>query len=154
MLMHILLVIHIIVCVLLIGFVLLQQSEGGALGMGGGPSGFMTARGAGNFMTRTTWILFGVFLVLSVILTILVGHERSKTSVVGRGGVIEQKLDPNALKPPVQPQAPGAAGAPATGGLTAPTPQVNQPALGTLLEEAAKPAQPAQPAQQPAPKGQ
>lgn len=153
MLMHILLVIHIIVCVLLIAFVLLQQSEGGALGMGGGPTGFMSARGAGNFMTRTTWILFGVFLALSVILTWLVGHERNNSSVVGRGGVIEQKLDPNSLNIPPQ-KAPTA---PADGGFAAPTPQVNQPGLGAILDEAAQPnqpAQPAQPAQQPAPKAQ
>lgn len=146
-LLHTLLVVHIIVCVLLIAFVLLQQSEGGALGMGGGPTGFMTARGAGNFMTRMTWILFSIFLVLSVALTWIVGQERRNDSVVGRGGVIEQKLDPNALKLPVQP----APADPATGGFTAPTPQVNQPGLGTLLDEAAKPAQPAQ---QPAPKAQ
>ncbi|MES2033315.1 MAG: preprotein translocase subunit SecG, partial [Pseudomonadota bacterium] len=85
MLLHILLVIHIIVCVFLIGFVLMQQSEGGALGMGGGPSGFMTARGAGNFMTRMTWILFAVFLVLSIILTLIAGRERASNSVLGRG---------------------------------------------------------------------
>ena len=44
----ILLACHIVVCVALIGVVLLQRSEGGALGMGGGPTGFMTARGAGD----------------------------------------------------------------------------------------------------------
>ena len=72
MLLGILLTIHILVCIALIGVVLLQRSEGGALGMGGGPTGFMTARGAGDLLTRTTWILFSVFLVLSVVLTLLV----------------------------------------------------------------------------------
>ena len=55
MLLTILLVIHILVAIALTGVVLLQRSEGGALGMGGGPTGFMTARGAGDLLTRTTW---------------------------------------------------------------------------------------------------
>ena len=51
MLQTILLVAMIIISVALAGVILLQRSEGGALGMGGGPSGFMTARGAGNLLT-------------------------------------------------------------------------------------------------------
>lgn len=129
MLLHILLVIHIIVCVFLIGFVLMQQSEGGALGMGGGPSGFMTARGAGNFMTRMTWILFAVFLVLSIILTLIAGRERASNSVLGRGGVVE-RLDPNALNKSVTP-APGAPSTSTPAPLTAPAPQVRQPLGGS-----------------------
>ena len=57
MLQTILLVIMILISIALTGVILLQRSEGGALGMGGGPSGFMTARGAGNLLTKTTWIL-------------------------------------------------------------------------------------------------
>lgn len=128
MLLHILLVVHIIVCVLLIGFVLMQQSEGGALGMGGGPSGFMTARGAGNFMTKSTWILFAIFLVLSVVLTVIAGRERLSSSVVGRTGQIES-LDANSLNRPAAP-APGAPGTSVPAPLTAPTPQVRQPLGG------------------------
>ena len=63
MLQTILLVAIIIVAISLTGVVLLQRSEGGALGMGGGPSGFMTARGAGNLLTRTTSILAVAFFV-------------------------------------------------------------------------------------------
>lgn len=157
MLLHILLVIHIIVCVFLIGFVLMQQSEGGALGMGGGPSGFMTARGAGNFMTRVTWILFAAFLVLSIVLTLLAGRERAAASVLGRGGLVE-KLDPNALN---RPAAPAPSTIPVTpdssvpAPLTAPTPQVRQPLGGSVAPGSAGeaalggalPAQPAAPAQ-------
>jgi len=57
----ILLVCHILVSVSLIAVVLLQRSEGGALGMGGGPTGMMSARGAGDLLTRTTWILAILF---------------------------------------------------------------------------------------------
>ena len=49
----------------------MQKSEGGALGMGGGPSNFMSARGTGDLLTRITWILFGVFLVISITLTLI-----------------------------------------------------------------------------------
>jgi len=133
MLLHILLVVHIITCVLLIIFVLMQQSEGGALGMGGGPSGFMTARGAGNFMTRATWILFAVFLVLSIVLTLMAGRERAASSVLGRGGLVE-KLDPNALGRPAAPAPSTIPASPDTSTpapLTAPTPQVRQPLGGS-----------------------
>jgi len=151
MLLHILLVVHIITCVLLIGFVLMQQSEGGALGMGGGPSGFMTARGAGNFMTKTTWILFAVFLVLSVVLTLLAGRERASSSVVGRTGTIE-RLDPNALNRPATP-APATPGTSVPAPLTAPTPQVRQPLGGSTAPGSTASSvlggAPAQPAQTP-----
>ncbi len=123
MLLGILLTIHIIVCIALIGVVLLQRSEGGALGMGGGPTGFMTARGAGDLLTRTTWILFTVFLALSVALTLLAGRQRT-SSIVDR--VTIDSLDPDALNARTdssgqssdqsQPQP-----------LTAPTPSIRSP---------------------------
>lgn len=122
MLLGILLTIHILVCIALIAVVLLQRSEGGALGMGGGPTGFMTARGAGDLLTRTTWILFGVFLVLSVALTLLAGRERGASSVTDRLAI--DSLDPNALNQPAAPTptAPAPAGEAAPAPLTAPTP--------------------------------
>ena len=120
MLLGILLTIHVIVCIALIAVVLLQRSEGGALGMGGGNTGFMTARGAGDLLTRTTWILGGVFFVLSLTLTILAGQERGASSVVDRIKV--QGLDPNQLNQPAAPQ-PAAPAAPsdAPAPLSAPT---------------------------------
>ena len=66
MLQTILLVAIILVAVSLTGVVLLQRSEGGALGMGGGPSGFMTARGAGNLLTNITWVLAALLFGLTV----------------------------------------------------------------------------------------
>ena len=64
MLLGILLAFIVLVCLALAGVVLLQRSEGGALGMGGGPSGFLTTRGAGDLLTRTTWILGGLLFAL------------------------------------------------------------------------------------------
>ncbi|CAN5278460.1 preprotein translocase subunit SecG [soil metagenome] len=137
MLIGVLLTINIIVCIALIGVVLMQRSEGGALGMGGGGGGFMTARGAGDLLTRTTWILFSVFLVISLVLTVLTGRMGAGNSVVERlklDGLDSNTL--NAAPPPVAPttaaptQLPAAA-SPSTAAppsLDAPAPQLNAPA--------------------------
>jgi preprotein translocase subunit SecG len=71
----VLILIHILVVLALIGVVLLQKSEGGALGMGGG-SGFMTSRGSGNVLTKTTAILAGIFFATSLLLSIIAGLGR------------------------------------------------------------------------------
>ena len=89
----VLLLIHLIVALCLIGIVLLQRSEGGGLGMGGG-GGAMTGRQAANAMTKLTWIFGIIFLVNSVVLTIIAAQNAS-------GGVVD--LLPDA---PVQ-EAPG-----------------------------------------------
>jgi preprotein translocase subunit SecG len=142
MLLNILLALQIIVCVSLVGTVLLQRSEGGALGMGGGASGgFMTARGAGNLLTRTTAILATLFFLLSIGLTIVANFDRGQSSVIDRA-------DPNALKiSPVAPLRPAQAP-------SAPTPQGPAPSLSDLASPAAPAptsSAPAQPAQAPAP---
>ena len=137
MLIGVLLTINIIVCIALIGVVLMQRSEGGALGMGGGGGGFMTARGAGDLLTRTTWILFSIFLIISLALTILTGRMGSSNSVVDRlklDGLDSKTL--NAAPLPAGPTAPAptttlpAPTAPAAGPATieAPTPQISAPA--------------------------
>ena len=101
MLLGILLTIHIIVCVCLIGVVLMQRSEGGALGMGGGPTGFMSARGAGDLLTRVTWILGSIFFILSLALTLLSGRQGASDSVVDRMKI--DAIDPSKLNQPAQP---------------------------------------------------
>jgi preprotein translocase subunit SecG len=75
----ILIVIQLLVSVGLVVVVLLQKSEGGALGMGGsggGLGGFMSARGAGDALTRTTAVLAIAFFATSLALTILALHGR------------------------------------------------------------------------------
>ena len=64
----VIIVIHLMVVLALVGVVLLQRSEGGGLGIGGG-SGFMTARGASNALTRATAILAAAFFATSLLLT-------------------------------------------------------------------------------------
>ncbi len=87
MLQTILLVAIIIVSLAMTALVLLQRSEGGALGMGGGPSGFMTARGAGNLLTKSTWIAAALFFLLAVGLTVAGNISRGSSSVVDADGV-------------------------------------------------------------------
>jgi len=66
-----LLIVHIMIALALIGVVLLQRSEGGALGIGGGGGGFMTGRGAANFLTRVTAGLAAAFFFTSLVLSLL-----------------------------------------------------------------------------------
>jgi preprotein translocase subunit SecG len=69
----IILVVHLIIALGLIGAVLLQRSEGGALGIGGGGGGSLfSSRGVGNALTRTTAFLAAAFFVTSILLTLIV----------------------------------------------------------------------------------
>lgn len=74
------LVIHIMVAAALVGLVLLQRSEGGALGIGGGggggAGGFMSGRGAANLLTRVTAVFAAAFFATSIMLT-LIAQQRS-----------------------------------------------------------------------------
>ena len=99
----IVLVIHLILAIALVGAVLLQKSEGGALGMGGGGGGggmggFMTGRGAADLLTRTTAILAACFMATSMILAILAADTRTQGSILDK-----PQAAPSA---PVKPTAP------------------------------------------------
>ena len=81
-----LLAVHIMIAVALVGVVLLQKSEGGALGMGGGGmSGFMTGRSTANLLTRATAILAAAFMMTSVLLVVL-NNRRARPSFDHRPG--------------------------------------------------------------------
>jgi preprotein translocase subunit SecG len=102
-----LLAIHIMVAISLVGVVLLQKSEGGALGMGGGGmSGFMTGRSTANLLTRATAILAAAFMTTSVLLVVLHNRERAPVSIIDQGA-------PAAPARPAVPLAPLAPSAPA-----------------------------------------
>ncbi len=79
----VLLIIHLIVAITLVGVVLLQRSEGGALGIGGGGGGggMFSGRGAGNLLTRATAVLAAVFFATSIVLTIMAQRGTVPTSV-------------------------------------------------------------------------
>ncbi|HBQ22653.1 MAG: preprotein translocase subunit SecG [SAR116 cluster bacterium] len=78
---EILTIVHIIIVVLLIGVVLLQRSEGGVLGIGGGQNAFMSGRSAANAMTRTTSILAVLFVCSSLGLALIAGTFKDGTIV-------------------------------------------------------------------------
>ncbi|MCE2987829.1 MAG: preprotein translocase subunit SecG [Phenylobacterium sp.] len=137
-----LLTLHIIVSVCLAAVVLVQRSEGGALGMGGGPTGLMTARGAGDLLTRLTWGLGTAFFVLSLALTLLTGRERADTSVVDRVQV--EGLSPEALRQQQQQQPQQAPAAPAPDAAPAPF-EAPRPSLADPLAGAPSPSAPQAP---------
>ncbi|MDC7681836.1 preprotein translocase subunit SecG [Asticcacaulis sp. BYS171W] len=135
MLFIILLTVQIIIGIVLVGLILVQRSEGGALGMGGGPSGFMSARGAGNFLTKATSILAVLFFANCIGLTIVSNFDRAGTSVVDKVGADNLKLDESqasaaANAQPEASQSSSASVAPSLTDLPAPTNAA--PSLGNL----------------------
>lgn len=112
--MTVLLVIHLLLAIALVGTVLLQRSEGGALGIGGGGGGggmggFMTGRSAANLLTRTTGILAGCFMVTSLALAILGSSDREPQSILDDGAPTvtapapEQPAEPEGPSVPLAP---------------------------------------------------
>ncbi|MGB7405859.1 MAG: preprotein translocase subunit SecG [Pacificimonas sp.] len=75
------LVVHSLLAVALVTVILMQKSEGGALGIGGGPGGLMSARGAGNFLTKATGWLAAIFIGTSLALAILASQGRDVSAI-------------------------------------------------------------------------
>ena len=107
---HFLIVVQAIIAASLVGVILMQRSEGGGLGMGGSPSGLMSARGAADFLTRMTTILATLFILLSISLAFVAAQK-------GGTGEIDNSLQrtevPATQTAPAGPAAP-ASTAPAT----------------------------------------
>ena len=118
----VIIVIHLMIVLAMIGLVLLQRSEGGGLGMGGG-AGFMSSRGTANVLTRATGILAGLFFATSLVLSILAGFDRKPTSILNTPGApISQPGPPGA--PPFSPPSGGTGEQPPAGTQTPAGPQV------------------------------
>ena len=105
-------VVQALIAAALVGVILMQRSEGGGLGVGGSPSGFMSARGAADFLTRSTAVLATLFVLLSIVLAAMAAGGSS-------GRKIDTTLDRSVpvAPAPVDPLAgaaqPGAPAAPA-----------------------------------------
>jgi len=84
------LILNIIIAILLIGVILLQRSEGGALGLGISQDNFISSRSAGSFLTKTTAILAALFIITSISLTIISKEEFSSKSVLEK---VEEEKD-------------------------------------------------------------
>jgi len=76
-----LLIVQTVVAAALVGTILMQRSEGGGLGVGGSSSGFMTARGAADFLTRSTAVLGTIFVCLSIALAAIAGVSRQPVEI-------------------------------------------------------------------------
>ncbi len=155
----VLLVIYLMVVVALIGVVLIQRSEGGGLGIGGG-SGFMSARGTANALTRTTAILAALFFALALGMNVLSRFEARPTDILNRipstagqgNGILDSLGGQNGAAPAnTQPKPADNSGVPNSGAV-APQSQATPPAT-TNQPAAAAPAQqaPAATGQQTAP---
>src|ERR1700733_7681081 len=134
----VLIVVHLLIVIALVGVVLLQRSEGGALGAGGG-GGFMTGRGQANALSRATAILGALFFASALLMSILAGWNRAPRSILdstaptsktttdstkpaGQGNLLDQ-LKSMGEKPVEAPAAPApAAPAPAAPAPAAPAP--------------------------------
>ena len=79
---NLVLILNIILAVLLIGSVLLQKSEGGALGLGVSQESFVSSRSAGSFLTKSTAIIATLFIITSISLTILSKENLPTESVL------------------------------------------------------------------------
>jgi preprotein translocase subunit SecG len=115
---RVLLVVHLLVALALIGVILLQRSEGGALGIGGGSGNLFSSRGVGNALTRATAILAAAFFATSVALTVM-GSERP--------GSLFESVTPSTSQPSDAPATPAVPDAnslvPKPAGPATPTPQ-------------------------------
>ena len=111
-----LLIVQTLIAASLVSVILMQRSEGGGLGVGGSSSGFMTARGAADFLTRSTAVLGGLFIALSILLAAIAGASREPV-----------KVD-TSLANQMAPIAPEQQGAPPSGNPAAQPPAQQQPA--------------------------
>jgi preprotein translocase subunit SecG len=119
--MSIIIVIHLMIVLAMIGFVLLQKSEGGGLGIGS-TGGFLSSRGTANVLTRTTAFLAMAFFATSLLLSWIASFDRKPTSILNTGSPPGQSGAPpsdtgprpgplfDQLRPDQQPPAPPPAG--------------------------------------------
>jgi len=87
---NIILFVNIVIAILLVGVILLQKSEGGALGLGVSQDSFISSRSAGSFLTKLTAILATLFIITSISLTVMSKEKFSNTSVLD---TVEEKED-------------------------------------------------------------
>jgi preprotein translocase subunit SecG len=92
-------VVHLMIVATLIATVLLQKSEGGGLGMGGG-AGFMSSRGTANLLSRTTAVLAVGFFVTSLFLSWLAGYDRKPSSIIAPASQSQQGGGATPMAPP------------------------------------------------------
>jgi preprotein translocase subunit SecG len=128
-----LLVVHAIIAAALVTVILMQRSEGGGLGMGGGPAGLMTARGAADFLTRATAVLATLFVLMAFLMAALAASRNSAGDI---DTSLANQQAPDSIAAPTPAGNPGTPGAniPMMGG---PAPTVPDAATAGALAPAA-----------------
>jgi protein translocase SecG subunit len=140
-----LLVVHALIAASLVGVILMQRSEGGGLGMGGGPAGLMSARGAADFLTRATAVLATAFVLMAFLMAVLATRRDS-------GGTIDTSLAHQGQVGPITAPTPAGspiAGIPMAGGTPAAT--TGAPVPDAATAQALQPASAGLPTAKPAP---
>ncbi len=102
----VILVVHLLLAIAMVGLILMQRSEGGALGMGGGGGGgmggFMSGRATADLLTRSTAILATGFFCTSLVLAIISGHSGESKSILDQPApVVQQPVVPSGPSAPV-----------------------------------------------------
>jgi preprotein translocase subunit SecG len=92
------LVINVILAIILVVVILLQKSEGGALGLGASQDSFVSSRSAGSFLTKATAIIATLFIITSISLTIMSKDNFSSTSVLEQVEETEDSSEPKIPK--------------------------------------------------------
>ena len=101
-----LLIVHAVIAASLVTGILLQKSEGGGLGMGGSPSGLMSARGAADFLTRATSVLAACFVGFSILLAVI-ASSRHSVGTIDTSLARRPSAQPATTQPlPAEPTAP------------------------------------------------
>lgn len=147
---NVVLTVHLILAVLLIGVVLLQRSEGGGLGLGGGTGGVMTGRQAANALTRATWLLAAGFLVTSIALTVIAARNSGTGSVLDRIAPADATTGTTGDTPEGMPALPEYAPPPGVGQPIVPPASPSAPAADAPATAAPATTQPVVPAAPPA----
>src|SRR5688500_13076590 len=98
-----LLIVQTLIAAALITVILMQRSEGGGLGVGGSSSGFMTARGAADFLTRSTSILGTLFVGLSIVMAAIAGASREPAEIDTSLSNLAVPVTPSNAVVPAQP---------------------------------------------------
>ena len=152
-----LLILQALIGAALVGVILMQQSEGGGLGMGGSPSGLMSARGAADFLTRATAVLASIFVALSIVQAVLA--TRTNAPVIDTSLARPASGAPTGATPPPAPTLPAdplaspgvvppsppaspSATVPSASVRPAPTPAASVPPRATVTRERATSEQP------------
>ena len=95
---NLLLILNIILAILLVGIILLQKSEGGALGLGVSQDSFISSRSASSFLTKSTAIIATLFIITSISLTIMSKDKFSSTSILEKDEEIKDSSEPEIPK--------------------------------------------------------